>query len=400
MQNTLWMTAASLGGRVISYGTFVLLARFFRAADVGVWAVLLTASLFSEVLSNLGLDKILIRDAARDPALGEALLPKVLAIKLGASVAVGAAACLCVHFGYPEIAENHSPAMILFFVSVPAIAVTRTMEAWHTAWERMHIPALAQILERVILICLLLAIWAARAGFGTFIAASAIAPIVRCLAALWPARAEFRLAMPRNSWPLFSESLILFSMEIITGVYQRFDLILISKLISLDAAGLYNAAYRVFESSTVIFAGYLLAIFPALARKARLAEFKNTFILGMAVVGAAGALGILFRNPVLELFGSRYLEAAPAFVVLMIALPMTYATSFMVNSLIAMGKTRDILCIALLVASTNGLFNLLLIPRYSLTGAALAFALSELVSIGIIAYILRGSRSRPKAGCA
>lgn len=401
MKNTLWMTAASFGGRVVSYGTFILLARFFTQTEVGVWAVLLTAFLFAEVISNLGLDKILIRDAARSRQEGEALLASILTVKLVAGTVTGAAACLSVYLGYPEIASAYPVAMVLSFLAIPAIAVTRTLEAWHTAMERLQFPAIAQMLERVALIAILIFVWLTRCSFGYFIALSALAPMVRLAVVYLPARHCVRMAVPRHLWPLLSESLILFAVEIMIGIYLRIDLIFVSKLDSLAAAGLYNAAYRIFEFFTIIFSGYLLAIFPSLARKAHLSAFKNTFLLGLGAVSAAALLGILFRNVIMGMFGESYLAASNAFIMLMLALPLSYVTSFMANSLIAMGRTRFLLIMALVVVGGNTLFNLLLIPRYSITGAGLAFVLSEIVSIAVLLYFsgfLRGNQKGSSDG--
>ncbi|MDR1612310.1 MAG: oligosaccharide flippase family protein [Planctomycetota bacterium] len=386
VKNTLWMTAASFCGRMVSYGTFVLLARFFTQTEVGVWAVLLTAQLFAEIISNLGLDKILIRDASRDRREGERLLDAVMPVKLAAGAIVGLAAYLCVRLGYPEIAGAYPAALAISFAAIPLIAVTRSLEAWHAAREQLRIPAIAQVLDRVVLVCVLAGVWLTRRDFGYFIGLSVLAPMARFLADYIPVRRMVRLAIAGRGWPLLSESVILFTVEIMAGIYLRIDLIFVSKLDSLAAAGLYNAAYRVFEFSTIIFSGYLLAIFPGLARKARLGLFESTFLPGLGVVAFAAILGILFRNAVMGLFGPAYLAASPAFAWLMTALPLSYVTSFMTNSLIAMGKTRFLLVMAVIVVGGNTLFNWLLIPRFSIAGAGMAFVLSEVVSIAVLLY--------------
>ncbi|MCC8190089.1 MAG: oligosaccharide flippase family protein [Planctomycetes bacterium] len=391
--NTAWMTAAALGGRVVSYGTFVLLARVFSETEVGAWAVILTALLLAEVIANLGLDKILVRDAARAPADRDRLTATILSFKLLAAAVTALAAYCCLRFGYPEIARTWPWATALALLAVPVIAATRTIEAWHTARENLRLPAVGQLLERLTLVLVLAAVWRSGAGFGWFVAASALAPAVRLLVVLIPARPHLRLAAPRGLRPLLGESFLLFGVEVMVGVYLRLDLIFVSKMDSLAAAGLYNAAYRIFECFTVIFSGYLAAVFPVLARKTGAPPRHGTMILGLAVVTAAAGLGILCRRPILLLFGPDYLAAAPALAMLLIALPLSYATSFLANSLVATGRSRKLLILAPAVVLVNAAANFLLIPRLSITGAGLAFVLSETASILILLAITRRRRA-------
>lgn len=379
-KNTLWLTLAAMGGRAVSYGTFILLARCFTEREVGVWAVLLTAYLFSEIISNLGLDKIVIRDVAQRPEEGERLLAAALAVKLLVSIPTGAAALAAVYWGYPEIASAYPAAIILFFLAVPAIAVTRSLEAWHTARETMAIPALAQVTERIVLLGLLSIFWLAGLPFGFFIGASAIAPLARLAVVLKPAWIHLRKPRLDLARPLISESLVLFAVEAVAGLYLRVDLILVSKLGSLEEAGLYNAAYRVFEFFTVVFSGYLLAIFPALARRARFSNFKSTFQLGLLVVVVAALIGFWLRHFILGLFGPAYLAASSAFSLLMLALPLSYMTSFFSNYLVASGQTRILLICAPVVVAANVAMNFFFIPKIAIAGAGLAFVLSELTS--------------------
>ncbi len=389
VKNTIFLTVASFGGRFVSYITFVLLARFFTPTEVGVWAVLLTAYLMAEVISNLGLDKIVIRNLAQNTENAESFLASTLVLKIGTSVVVGLAASLIVLVSYSEISGSYPVASVLFFLAVPIVGVTRTIEAWHTAREQMAVVAVAQILERIVLFALLGCFILTEASFGYFIAASALAPIVRFLVVLRPAWPHVYLKWPQNLRPLLAESLVLFGVELIAGIYMRLDLILISKLGSLEEVALYNASYRVFEFFTVVFGGFLVAIFPSVARRANLSVFKNTFLIGCVIVVVAAILGIALREPIMGLFGPSYLEAANTLLILMLALPLSYVTSFMVNYLVASKHTRLVFVLAVVTVGSNLLFNFMLIPKYSIWGAAVAFLLSEIVSCIILFFVAK-----------
>ncbi len=389
LHNTLWLTAAFLGGRLISYVGFIIIARTFTEREVGVWAILLTASLFCEILSSLGLDKLMVREVVRS-ARDEApqLLSSILLIKLGISFVVGALAYAGIMLAYPEVAAQYAASTAIFLCSVPCIAVTRSLEAWHTALEKMHIPAIAQVVERCALFTLTFFAWQAGAGFGFFIACSALAPVARFFIALWGVRPYLRAPQPRKYGGLLREALALFAVDAVAGLYQRVDILLLSFLGSLEAAGLYNVAYRMFEFATIAFAGYITAIFPSLIRKMTASHLKSSFLLGLALTVAVAAGGILLRQFLLSLFGPVYLAADSALLILMLVLPFCYATSFMTYYLVATGEVRLLLKISAMVVLSNVLLNVLLIPHFSIVGSAMAFLLAEVLSLGVLGWAI------------
>ena len=105
-------------------------------------------------------------------------------------------------------------------------------------------------------------------------------------------------------------------------------------------------------------------------------SLRSTFWLGLAVILAASGAGILSRNLLLGMFGPAYLEAGQAFIALMLTLPLCYTTSFLANFLVATGRVSLLLGMSLIVVSTNILLNLVLITRFSFTGAPSSFLLS------------------------
>lgn len=387
--NTLWLTGALAAGRGLSYLGFILLARMYSEQEVGIWAVLLTASLFAEVISNLGLDKIVVRDIIRSEADDAAsLLSSTLLIKFIFSIVVAGTTYTAIMLWYPEIAANYSASVGIYLCVIPCIAVTRTLEAWHTAGEKMHIPALAQVLERFSLLFFIVLCWLTKADFNLFLIAGAFSPILRCLVVLKGVLSHIRPPGFGKYKSLFKEALLLFAVEAVAGVYLRVDILLVSRMQSLEAAAQYNAAFRMFEVFTILFAGYLTAVFPSLVKRTRFDGLKGTFLLGLAVMFIAAFLGILSRKFLLGLFGPSYLAAADAFSALMLTLPLCYATSFLTNYLIASGRIPLLLRMSVVVVSSNVLLNLALIPRLSITGAGLAFFLSEVLSCIFMAVIM------------
>src|SRR6516162_11573869 len=60
LSNSLAMGIANVLGRGLAYAGFILMARRVDARHVGAYALLVTAGMIVDLVSNLGLDKILI----------------------------------------------------------------------------------------------------------------------------------------------------------------------------------------------------------------------------------------------------------------------------------------------------------------------------------------------------
>ena len=218
-RNTLWLTGALVAGRGLSYLGFIVIARIYTEQEVGIWAVLLTACLFAEILSNFGLDKLVVREIVRSGNEdGRQLLSSTLFLKLGLSLLVAVAAYAALIHWYPEIAGGYSAGVGLYLCIVPCIAVTRTLEAWHTAGERMHVPALAQVFERFSLLLVIGACWVFEVPFVVFPVLAAIAPFMRFLFVLPGVAGQLRMPSFGRYSSLFGAGTRLFAVEDTAGI--------------------------------------------------------------------------------------------------------------------------------------------------------------------------------------
>ena len=66
--NSAAMALTNLAGRGLSYAYIILMAKRLDVHVLGAYAILVSASMVLELVSNLGLDKILIREIARSGA--------------------------------------------------------------------------------------------------------------------------------------------------------------------------------------------------------------------------------------------------------------------------------------------------------------------------------------------
>lgn len=400
--NTVWLTASMAATRVLAYVQFILVVRAFSDVEVGIYAVCLTAVLFAELLANLGLDRVVIREVARvERSDARELFESSLLLKTAAALAAYAL-CLGVFWlVYPEIVAPHGPAVAMFLAYVPVCALARSFESHFTALERMAVPAVGQFAERLVMLAAGVAAWMGLIGFNMFLALFPLAAVVRTVI---PAVLFFAV---RESGPLclsggrvlglVSHSSWMFGVEIVAVAYFRLDIFMLSKMVDLGSTGLYQAAYKVFDFFIAMFTGYLTAIFPAMARN-EMRLRPSILALGTAVVFVVFSVPVIaLRTTVLGLFKPEYAEAAPVLVCLMLALPLVYANSMLANFAVAAHRVRTLFAVAVPMLCVNVGLNLGLIPRFGILGAALATLGSELLLGGVLLMALKPfSRKSPR----
>jgi len=382
--NTAWLTVSSAATRALAYVQFLLAVRAFSDAEVGIYAICLTCLLFAELLANLGLDRVLVREIAR-LGYGDAreLFDNALLLKSTAAL-VAYGLCLvgfrCI---YADIFASHRMAVVCFLTYVPICAVARSFESHFTAVERMAIPALGQLAERLVLLAAAVSAWLGWIGFDSFLAVFPLAALARaaCPGLLFLGEREQRpLTLSRQkTLGLLSEASWMFAVEIVAVAYFRVDIFMLSKMVDLRSTGLYLTAYKIFDFFIAMFSGYLIAIFPAMSRKANRIR-PSMLALGSGAVFLCFSLPvILLRQGILRLFKPEYVEAAPVLVCLMLVLPLVYANSMLANFAVATAKVRTLFLLALPMLAINIGLNMGLVPVFGIFGSAVATLASEIL---------------------
>jgi O-antigen/teichoic acid export membrane protein len=397
--NSVAMAAANIAGRGLGYAYIIMMARRLDARYLGAYAILITASMLIELVSNLGLDKILVREISSGSAnVGQGYFWTAMPIRfvMAAVSAVVALSLLIVFFKGQLLASPLSCA--LFLSTIFPVVATRNCEAFLTAHERMMPIAAAQLCEKVVIFGAVLLLVSGSLSFGGVLCLAPLAASVRLLVV-----AAFVIRMwvrhitpaPANMRRLLRQGAELFSVEILALVYFRSDVFFVAKMGGLGAAGIYQIAYKIFDFCLSLFAGFLQAVFPRMVRDKSSKSLKMTLGLGTGLLMIPVVIIIMGRHMILGAFRPEYVGGSTALVWLMLTVPLVFITSNMANMAIAAGRIKILILLAgLLIVSNVGL-NLLLIPRWSFNGAAFSTFACELMSAVILCpFILKVSRGQ------
>ncbi len=205
---------------------------------------------------------------------------------------------------------------------------------------------------------------------------------------------------------LIIEALPLGLSAILAILYFRFDMLMLSWMKPEEHVGVYGAAYIVVEMSVVIptlFLGSMLPFFTKSIVKDE--KSLNTyyqksfnFLTLFAIPGFAG--GMLLAGPIMNLitgveFGqiseinSHTNSTFRVFQILVGVSTLMFWGQLNGHLLVAGKKQKIILKIYYFLLPLNVCLNLLLIPKYSYIGAAIATLISEVVAIIITTAIVQ-----------
>lgn len=175
--------------------------------------------------------------------------------------------------------------------------------------------------------------------------------------------------------------------NILSFLNYRLDLFLVNLLAGPAAAGLYSVAVRLVEQLWMISQAVSTVIFPRLsamaddeAARRRFTPMVARIVLWITLFGA-GVLAVIARPLIELLFGTEFVDASVALVILLPGVVLLSCARVLANDMAARGRVGINLGLAALVLVINTTANLLLIPPFGIAGAAVATSLAYTVNL-------------------
>jgi O-antigen/teichoic acid export membrane protein len=199
--------------------------------------------------------------------------------------------------------------------------------------------------------------------------------------------------------PLFKESLPLGISAVMVTVYFYVDTVLLRLLKGEAAVGYYNAAYRLLVFSLVVPVVFNQVIFPVFSRctaegargEGRLSRIFRRAVLYMGITGIPIMAALwIFCEPVIVLVcGETYRASSLTLGILGLAMAVIFITYPHLSILVATGRQVLFAWIAGVGGLVNVVLNLVLIPRFTIEGAAWATVITESLVLGCALYAVR-----------
>ena len=379
------------------------------------WALI---SIFA-LLSEMGLQTVAIREMAIHPRNAQQHLGVALVAECAASVVVGAAMVpigLVLGYSAEILGLLAIGAAYIFFQGVltafdAPFRARRTL-LWSAVIASLHtgVTALAGFLLISVGVGPAALVIAMAVGYALAIPA-AVALLKRRLG-MRPILA----GASRATWPFIRTAIPIAATAGLVIVYDKLDLLLLASLDKHSAAAIYGVPLTVVATALILPAVIAPAFFPLLAptlrddpERARSYFFLLLRIFLFISVPVSLVLAFASTDLVTAIAGDRYRASGKPLAILGISIVLGFLNYLLWYGLIAAYQERRKLLIIGVGLGVNVGLNLLLIPPYGPTGAAMALVLSDLLIVawqatlihrGIFAFPLRELLPKPLAGAA
>jgi PST family polysaccharide transporter len=384
--NAAWLMLEKILRVLVGVFVSAWVARYLGPERFGALNYALALVAIFAVLANAGLDRIVVRDIAREPEQKDVLLGSAFAIKVGGGLA--ALACALV----AGVLLSGTDALLPWLVLPAALALVflpfDTVDLWFQSQLKARVAVMARnavlVAMALVRIALVLAgapLWAfAWAVFldGALTAAALAAAyrMQRARLSAWRCDAARFRSLLREGWPLILASLMV-------STYVKIDQVMLGAMAGAEAVGVYAAAVSLSEPWYFVPVAIVMSVAPALARHRDEdpALYEKRFIQlfrALLLVSVAMALPLsLAADPLVALlFGDNYRGAGPVLTVHVWAVIFVAWALVGGQYLVLEGLTRITLHRTALGALINVALNLLWIPRYGALGCAWATLIS------------------------
>ena len=411
--SSLWLLAARLAGQALGLLFTAAIARSLGQAGLGQFAFISAVVLIGNAATTFGLDTLLIRDvaaarAAPDEAASSVpqTISAVLLIQLTLA-AVFVAGLWLLAPRLPNQSPDTLPALRLAALALFPLAFSTVDSALLRAHERMgHFLVFTLVTATALALGgLVLAIGGGglTAAAGVFV----VAQVAGALAAAGLARRGlpgFRRRWVWPSSPVLGRALRLgaglAALMLLSLLYQRSGVLLLSLLEGDAAAGAYSAAARVVEALKMLPAAFFGAMFPILAQGRRGdgsgRVYRRAFAALLAVAVLLAALTTALAGPIMALlFGPGYESAAGALRLMAWSLPPTVVAFKLSFDLVVAGRERAAAVSMALTLLIGGGLTAWLIGGYGLTGAALGLVAGEVAQVAILKSVANSGNRQP-----
>jgi O-antigen/teichoic acid export membrane protein len=378
------------------------LVRHLSVSDFGVYTTITVFLAFGSLFADLGMSQVVVRDIAQKRDSGRVILPNAILIALSlATLAWGGLILLAAALNYPGRVQE---LLLLAGAALLFKAVAQLSAATVRAFERMEI--LAAINSGVSIVSSVLGILLLEMGKGLSAQVMLIVASAAVTALLLSVIVHFRFIRFSLTFRVAVSRRILWEtlpIAILLGcniVLTKSDLVMLSKMQTMAAVGIYGAAVKIIDFLDIFTASALGAMLPFMAARwsqSSTSALKNyqQALRVFIVLGMAVTVGVfmLSGDIVALVFGASYQATALPLRVLIWALFFNFLSGPVgLFLLVSRERLFHVIPYALGLTALSFALNLFLIPRYGYIGASgvrvIISALLFAVKIRIMGYFL------------
>ena len=404
-------TSIVIAGRIIngSIGllTGIFLARYLGASNFGVYSFIFAYLGFFVLITDLGINLILVREISRDRAKADRFIGNAIILKIILSVFAFVLACSIISFiDYP-----FKTKMLIYIASLSFLLSFRSLYGLTFEVDlKMEYSLFVSIVRDILRLILFLYLIFIKAPLLWFIVAVIINIFPEFFLILHLSKKFIKPKLEINIeiWKyLLKESWPLALTAVFVLTYHRIDQLMLFQMRGDEEVGYYSAAVGLSEVFIIFPSAFMTSVFPLMSRyfetsrqsliQAYTLSFK--YLLSLIIPIAVGTT--LLSKPIVSLiYGVKFLPSVPALSILIWSQIFIFYGVIHYEILISTNKQRLYLLFCSTGAVSNVILNLVLIPRYGIVGASIATLISYILSAGaIMGHLIPAARKFNVVGC-
>ena len=388
--NTSWLMGEKILRMAISLFVGVWVVRYLGPEQFGLLSYVQSFVFLFTAITTLGLDGIVVRELVKDESRRDILLGTAFVLKLVAAILILPALAIAV-----KLTSNDQYTNLLVFVVASATIFQsfNVIDFYYQSKVLSKYVTLANTVSLVFSSVIKITLILNKAPLIAFALMSLFDSIVLAIGLVYfyKKRSDLKLfdfsfdkstaiILLKNSWPLMLSGVVI-------TLYMKIVQIMIKEIIDIEAVGQYAAAVRLSEAWYFIPMAISSSLFPAIINAKSVSkelyyqrlQWLYTTMVWLAITIA---LPMVFLSEwvVMVLYGDAYQQAADVLIIhiwagVFVFLGVAFSQYLVAENLVMKSFFRTAVG-----ALVNIILNMILIPKYGITGAAMATLLSQLIA--------------------
>lgn len=398
-RNVLSLVVSRPLSKIVAFLASVWLVRYLGKENLGILDTALGFVALFGYVSDFGTQHFVIREVSRDRRAAGAYLSNFLSLQILFGLFLFGLIVVIVNSvgHYSSLVKQ---AVYLAGAGLVVTSLSAPFKAIFYAHEAIHISAVLTVVLALAGAALTACGILLGCGVRFFAGISIVSGLAIVIMSYVVCREQFvppRLGRDVGLWWRMLKMSFPYAMLMgATVIYRRIDIQMLYAMKGKIAVGYYSAVGRLVNSLIMPAQAVMAAMLPVLSRQFASSgeRFRLTAEKTLKYVGALGipmAVGafLLSKEIALLLYGEEFAPSAAALRILSWTLAVSSITLVLAYSLVASGRVVMMAGFNALAAVVNVLANLLLIPRYSFRGAAVATLACEAALLGVFVLYVR-----------
>ncbi len=397
-KNSLIIFTGEIIVRIITFFITLIFIRYLGIGDFGKYSLIYAFLSFFQIFAGAAIDPIILREFSRDARKGREFIESAISLRFFFSL-IGLILCWIV------LQWMRYPADIKLFIYLASLWLPFSCGLLFNnifqAKLLMKYVTLVTVIMKILLAIFTIMLILLKAKLFYFILVNLLIYIAQIIFIYYQLRKLLSISVKmdlgiwkelvKNSWPL--------TLSIVfVGILSRIDQLMLFQMKGKEELGFYAAAVKLAEYPFIVGGAFLTSVIPLLFEYAVTSPdlFKRIYQISLKylmifIIPIAVMTTLYSRQIILACYGQDFLPSQTALAILIWSTVFGYTAFVHSNLLVATNLQLFDIIFTGFPAILNIFLNLILIPKYSFIGAAIATTISFGLYIPI-SYALKRTR--------